>query len=233
MRIRHATLATGAAPTETCVVVVDVLRAFTTASYALDAGAAEIVCVSTVEEAVAERHRRPGSLVMGEVEGRPIDEFDLSNSPSELASVDVSGRTLVHRTTAGTQGMVAYAHADHLFAASFLCAGATAAAVRALEPETVTIVSTGVDHRDGVEDLACADYLEALLVGETPDPEPYLARARTSDVARAFLAGDDPDFPERDVGLAMVVDGVGFSLPAQTRDGPPVIRPGWAPASIR
>ena len=35
------------------VVVIDVVRAFTTAAFIFDAGAAEIILVSTVEEALA------------------------------------------------------------------------------------------------------------------------------------------------------------------------------------
>ena len=207
------------------VVIIDVLRAFTTAAHALGAGAAEVVCVGSVADALAERERWPGSLVMGEVGGRPVDGFDLSNSPSALSRVDVRGRTLIQRTSAGTQGVVGSVAATALFATSFACAAGTARAVAALRPDRVTFVATGVDDRDGEEDLACADYLAALLSGPPLDPAPYLARVRGSDAARPFLAGDDPDFPGTDVEAACQVDVVDFALRAHLEGGRPVLRP--------
>ena len=207
------------------VVVVDVLRAFTTAAHAMRFGAAEIVCVGTVAEAFAERDRRPSSVVMGEVGGRPVEGFDLSNSPTALRPDAVRGRTVIQRTSAGTQGVVASTGASALFATSFACAAATARAVDALDPQVVTFVATGVDDRDGQEDLACADYLAELLAGTRPSPDPFLARVRQSDAARKFLAEDDPDFPAADVAAACEVDVVDVALRADLEGDHPVLRP--------
>ena len=213
------------------VVIVDVLRAFTTAAHALAAGAVEIVCVGTVAHAFAERERRPGSLVMGEVGGRPVDGFDLSNSPAALRTADLRGRSLIQRTSAGTQGVVGSVGATALFAASFACAGATARAVAALQPAAVTFVATGVDDRDGDEDVACADYLTALLGGSQPDPSPFLARVRGSDAAQRFLSGDDPDFPAADVEAACRLDVVDVALRADIEQDRPILRPHRPPRS--
>jgi len=207
------------------VVVVDVLRAFTVAATALAAGARAIHCVATVDEARAMRDADPQVLAMGEHHhGRRVPGFDFGNSPTELAGADLDGRVLVHRTSAGTQGLVrAAGRADTLFAASFACATATAQAVRALRPGGLTFVATGVDHRDGDEDLACADYIAALvLAGEPIDPEPFVARVATSDAARSFLTGN-PDFPRTDVTAAMRVDSVGFAMRAEVHDDHPVL----------
>ena len=57
--------------------VVDVLRAFTTTAYAFDRGAKEIILVSTIEEAFELRERDGDYLLVGEVNGLPIDGFDL------------------------------------------------------------------------------------------------------------------------------------------------------------
>lgn len=224
MTIRQVTLS-GAAGHAGVVVVVDVLRAFTTAALALDRGATAVRCVATVEEARAQRAAHPGSLAMGEVGGRAVDDFDLSNSPSELLESDVGGRLLVHRTTSGTQGVVAAApRAGALYAASFVCAGATARAVAAHEPSEVTFVVTGVDTRDGDEDRACADYLTALLRGRQPDPAPYLARIPASDAGALFVPDDDPDYPASDLAHAAALDAVGFALRARMDAGHPTLR---------
>jgi 2-phosphosulfolactate phosphatase len=211
---------------EGVVVVVDVLRAFTVAALALASGAAALRCVATVEQAMALRASHPGSLVIGEVGGRRPEGFDLGNSPSMLDAAAVQGRLLIQRTSAGTQGLVAAApRASALFAAAFVCAGATARAVAALEPQEVTFVVTGVDHRDGDEDRACADYITAVLQHGTADPRPYLRRARTADAARPFLRGDDPELPASDVDHALRLDAVDFALRAHVDDGVPTLKP--------
>lgn len=228
MRITRHTLA-DVADAAGVVIVIDVLRAFSTAAFALARGATEVVCVAAVDEALAERERRPGSLAMGEVGGRPVAGFDLDNSPTHMASADVAGRVLVQRTTAGTQGVVGAAgRAEALFAASFVCAEATVRAVVSLAPAHVALVATGVDHRDGEEDRACGDYLAARLLGETPHPDPYLARVRASDAAQAFTAGD-AHFPASDLDLATDLDAVDVALAADLGGRHPTLRPVRSP----
>ena len=107
-------------------VVIDVLRAFSAEAYAFHQGAREIIAVSTVEEALLWKEREPSILVMGEVNGYSVPGFDLWNSPGELVQLDLSGRRLVHRTTAGTQGIIGSAQALSVYAASFVVARATA-----------------------------------------------------------------------------------------------------------
>ena len=74
------------------VVVVDVLRAFTSAAYAFAAGACRIWLVQSVEEALAMKAAHPGLLAMGEDLGRRVPGFDFSNSPAEVARADLGGR---------------------------------------------------------------------------------------------------------------------------------------------
>ena len=88
-------------------VVIDVLRAFTTAAYVFNAGTRSIQLVRTVEEALAIRHLQPGTLVMGEVGGLKPAGFDFGNSPTALLGLNLDGRHLVQRTGAGTQGAIA------------------------------------------------------------------------------------------------------------------------------
>ena len=146
MDIRHATLETCSQATG-MVVVIDVLRAFTTACFAFEAGAEDIVLVSTVEEALALWQQIPGALVMGEVGGYRPEGFDFGNSPSALVNVDLTGRRMIQRTSAGVQGVVRSTGAEILLAASFVCAQATIRYIQSLSPDTVTLVPT--DNRDG------------------------------------------------------------------------------------
>jgi hypothetical protein len=58
---------------------------------------------------------------MGEVSGRAPPGFDFGNSPFEVSKVDFQGKTIIQRTSAGTQGIVVAAHrAERLYASSLL-----------------------------------------------------------------------------------------------------------------
>src|ERR1700747_1915921 len=117
--LEGATRATGT------VAVIDVFRAFTTAAVALANGASRIVMVRTVEEALALREAGVGQVCMGEVRGRAPDGFDFGNSPFEISKVDFHGKTIIQRTSAGTQGIVAAGNrAVRFYAASLVTAEA-------------------------------------------------------------------------------------------------------------
>jgi 2-phosphosulfolactate phosphatase len=219
MRIEQATNETCGVATGV-VVAIDVIRAFTTAAFALAAGARDIVPVGTVEQALELRARFPGALLMGEVGGYPIEGFDFGNSPSALLGQNLAGRRLIQRTSAGTQGLVLSLKAEALFAGSLVCAAATARAIARSTPASVTLVATGVfPGRDGDEDIACADYLAALLRGEPIDTAALVRRVRDSDSGRLFADQDDPVFPASDLELCTDVDRFDFALRVERRDG--------------
>ena len=224
MQFAYATNTTCATATGT-VVVIDVLRAFTTAAFAFAAGASEILLVSTVAEALALRERFPASLVMGEVDGLPVAGFDFSNSPGDLVGRDFAGTRFIQRTSAGTQGVVRSTGAKHLLVSSFVVAGATAQTIQQLAPTTVTFVITGrYPGSNGDEDVACADYLSALVRGETPDPAPYRARVRNSLPGRTFADPARPEFPSQDLEHATELDRFDFAMLVERRDGLLVMR---------
>jgi 2-phosphosulfolactate phosphatase len=195
------------------VVVIDVLRAFTTAAYAFAGGAAEIWLVSTVEEAFELRKRLPGALLMGEVDGLPIKGFDYSNSPYAMHRAVVKGRQLIQRTSAGVQGVVRSTGAEVLLAASFCNARATAEYVRLMAPARVTFVVTGAENAGGGdEDEACADYLTALLSQERVQVEPFLQRVRASTAGRTFADPAQPEFPEMDLEYSVQANRFDFVM---------------------
>ncbi|MEM7126276.1 MAG: 2-phosphosulfolactate phosphatase [Chloroflexota bacterium] len=226
MNIYHATLETCGGATGV-VVVIDVLRAFTTAPFAFDAGAIEILPVGTLEEALELKKRSPGSLIMGHDASR--DGFDYGNSPSALNGVNLHGKRLIQRTGAGTQGLVLNRNAQSLLAASFVCASATVKLIKELSPEAVVFVST-TDHG---EDRACADYLEALLMGQQPDSTPYLDRLNRAGQLHIDLATNTGGTTEEqlaefraDIICAAQIDRFDFALlvePGREQNGEPMI----------
>lgn len=195
------------------MIIIDVIRAFTTAAYAFAAGARDIALVSAAGEAFALRKCIPGVLLMGEEGGRPIPGFDFGNSPAALKKQDLSGRRLVQRTSQGTQGVVRSRQADDLLAASFVCAGATVRHIRQSVPATVTFVITGANQTgEGDEDAACADYIEALLQKNEVDVEPFLNRVRFSPAGRRLVDPNFPEYPAADLPHCLQVDRFDFVM---------------------
>lgn len=198
------------------VVVIDVLRAFTTVAWAFDRGARRVLAVDTPAGALALRDSLPdGSLVAGEEGGRRIDGFDLGNSPSEIQHADVADRQIVLRTSAGTQGLARTAGSGVALAASFVVAAATARHLADRDIDHVEFVITGASlGRDGDEDLACAELIVAMVSDPDVDPGPFVARIATSDAGRSFLSEDYPWMPAGDLDLASEVDRFTFALTA-------------------
>lgn len=198
------------------VVVIDVLRSFSTAAYAFAAGAQAIHPVETIVEALHLQQKLPHSLTTGAIAGGDaVPGFTYGNSPSALIGDDLLGRNLIQTTAAGVRGLFRFAHAHTIFAGSLVCAQATAAAILKSRPQDVMLLVTGewVD-RDGDEDVACADYLEALLRGDSPDPRQFERRVRDSDFGRRFAAGTNPSLPPADLELCARADRFTFAMPA-------------------
>jgi 2-phosphosulfolactate phosphatase len=225
LEILVGSLLQGARQASGAVAVIDVFRAFTTAAVALANGASRIVMVGTIEEAFALRDGGVGQVCMGEVRGRKPDGFDFGNSPFEVAGVDLGGKTIIQRTSAGTQGIVAAAGADRLYAASLVTAKATAAALASSGPERVALVAmgdSGIARTD--EDELCALHLRNLLEGRPGNPEA---------VRQLILAGgeiarfNDPGRPHlhwQDVEIALDIDRYDFAIRVRMEDGRPVGR---------
>ena len=218
--LQEASLARGA------VVVIDVLRAFTTAAYAFANGAQRIFPVGLMEEAFALKESYPGAALMGEVQGYQPEGFDYSNSPAEISVVDLSGVDLVQRTSAGTQGIIKSVNASSLMASSFVVARATAAYLSRINAQEISFVITGLSEgRDGEEDRACGEYIAALLRNEQPDPAPFLARVLASSVGQAFRSGQMDYLSLKDIQLSLSVNRFDFCMPVVQEEGRWVIAP--------
>lgn len=208
------------------VVVIDVLRSFTTAAVVLARGARAIYPVVHVAEASALLGRVPDPVSIGAVGGGdPVPGFDFGNSPSQLMDAELSGKSVVMTTAAGVRGLQRFHEARRLYAASLVCAQATAEAIRAAGADEVCFVITGewVD-RDGDEDIACADYIESLLRGDADEPEIFVQRVRNSDFGQRFTAGTWPNLPLADLDLAAQANIFDFAMLVQREDGRLIIR---------
>jgi 2-phosphosulfolactate phosphatase len=206
------------------VIVIDVLRAFSTAAYAFSCGAKEIILVSGVEEALALKSQVPNSKAMGEVGGLAPEGFDFGNSPTHISTEDLFGITLIQRTGAGTQGAVRSQNAEVMLASSFVVADATLRFVSKLRAPEVTFVITGKSFSGGDEDLACAEYLEQLLSGNQPDTKPFVQRVFESRDALQHLDPRQTGFPLSDLNYCTQIDRFNFAMPITREDGKLIMR---------
>jgi 2-phosphosulfolactate phosphatase len=223
MNVRVTRFLGGARDATGHAVIVDVFRAFTTAAFCVAAGAREIVLVSDHEQALALKRDDPSLFLTGEIDGRPIPGFDIGNSPSAILHLDLTGRRVVQRTSAGTQGANAAKAAREILLGSFVVAEATVRYLRARAQE-VTVVAMGHAAAETAdEDEACARYIASRLAGEPIDIAALVA---------SLWEDEDPDwpdwFPRRDAELACEVDRFAFALPVVREGGLLVARPLWS-----
>jgi 2-phosphosulfolactate phosphatase len=162
-------------------VVLDVFRATSSMVTALANGAAAIIPVAEIPEALAIRQRDPAVLLAGERDGVRIrssltggTDFDLGNSPREFTREKVAGKVIVTTTTNGTRALRACAHAEGVLIGSFLNLAATAEFLARKRPETLLFVCSGTFDQAAAEDVLAAGALCDLLwneyaVGEVSD----------------------------------------------------------------
>jgi len=220
VNVRVASFLEGARAATGHAVIVDVFRAFTTAAFCVAAGAREIVLVGDPAHALSMKAADPSLFLTGEIGGRPIPGFDIGNSPSAIELLDLSGRRVVQRTSAGTQGVVAATAAHGVVLGSFVIAEATVRYLASVASD-VTVVAMGHGGTaPSQEDEACARYIEARLAGARPDRAAVIA---------ALWQDEHPDWPEwfprRDAELACEVDRFDFALPVTREDALLVARP--------
>lgn len=208
--------------TPSVAVVVDVMRAFTVAAWAFAQGAEKIVLAGSLDEALALKDRHPDWVALKD--GPPAPGFDAVNSPALLRSVDLGGRTVVQKTTAGTVGALAVKEAPLVLCAGFVVAEATARLLRTRKGDGVTFVVTGDDGRAD-EDLACAQYIARRVTEAGTDAAEFLRRAADSraaaELAQEVRQGAHPD----DVALCLEVDRFPFAMVATLEGSLMVLRP--------
>lgn len=146
-------------------VVIDLLRASTTICYALRARALRVVPVLEVEDALRARAALgvKGVVLGGERGGKPIDGFDLGNSPAEYTPERVAGKTVVFTTTNGTRAALACRDAAHVLVGCF--ANLSVVTERALTTGMeVHLVCAGTGGAVAMEDCLFAGALAQRLV---------------------------------------------------------------------
>jgi 2-phosphosulfolactate phosphatase len=153
MEINIKELIRGAIEAEGLAVIIDVFRAFSTACYAFDGGIKRLIDVPAPADAFALRNKlKADTIIVGEQDEKKPDGFDMGNSPTEIMTGNIEGKTMIHCTTAGTNGILCATGASEILGAGLVNAGATAAYINMVNPPKVTLVAMGYRATEQAEE---------------------------------------------------------------------------------
>jgi 2-phosphosulfolactate phosphatase len=168
------------------VVVLDVLRASSTITVALNNGAREIIPVASIESAVKISGSLFGEVTLrgGERNGKTIEGFNLGNSPLEYNESAVKGKSIIYCTTNGSVAMAKSRYARTLIVGSFLNLTTVVDFIRE-EKKDFLFICAGRLNSIGyfsLEDAVCAGMMiQKLMKDESLE-------ITLSDSAKAALA---------------------------------------------
>lgn len=204
----------GAKQAEGLTVIIDVFRAFSLECYLYDMGVKEIRPIGSIEDAFTLNKKLPGSVLIGERNGKKCDGFDFGNSPSTVLPERVRNKTILHTTSAGTQGIVNATKATEIITGSLANAKAVAEYIRKKQPETVSLVCMGnAGVRPAAEDELCAEYIKSLVEGtEFPDFEQRVADLQRHGGDHFFDENRQAIYPKEDFFMCIKYDKFPFVI---------------------
>lgn len=207
MNIRILELIEGARAARGLTVVIDVFRAMTVEAYVIQNGAADLIPIGSLEEAYAYKEKHPDTILIGERGGAKCEGFDFGNSPSQIKNFDFTGKTVVHTTSAGTQGIANATGADAILTGSLVNAAAIAEYIRKGGATEVSLVCMGLEGKESTrEDTLCAEYIKALLEGTKIDLAAGVEECKRTSGAKFFDKDNQSVFPEPDFYLCTEAD---------------------------
>jgi len=215
MQIQILQLIEGAKKARGLTVVIDVFRAFSLACYLIDQGAKEVIPVGNINDAYKLKEHNPEFLLIGERDERIPEGFDYGNSPSFIQGIDFNGKTIIHTTSAGTQGLVNASAADELLTGSFVNAPAVIRYIKNRNPENLSLVCMGyASLYPTEEDTFCAEYIKNMLLGIPVNIDSMIEIIRNTSGKRLFEPQNQEHSPERDFYLCTDVGKFDFILKA-------------------
>lgn len=217
MEIEVLQLIEGAKQARGLAVIIDVFRAFSVACYLYDNGAAGVIPVGELETAYKLKEDNPEFVLLGEREGKTLPGFDYGNSPTFIKDVDFTGKTIVHTTSAGTQGIVNANHADEIITASFVNAGAVVSYIEKSNFNNISLVCMGnAGLQPADEDILCAKYIKNKLTGKKNDEQQIVETLREDSGQRFFDPANRDWSPPTDFDLCLRFEIFNFILRART-----------------
>ena len=213
MDVEILQLLDGARKAQGLTVIIDVFRAFSTACYAFGNGVQRIYPVGDLDKAYQLKQQNPEFILVGERNEQKPEGFDFGNSPSQLLTSNLVGKTMVHTTSSGTQGIANATKADEILTGSFVNAQAIINYIRKQNPEKVSLVCMGYSCQYPTdEDTLLAVYIKNELEGKPNDYPAMVEQIREGDGARFFALEKQEWAPTADFDLCLSLNRFDFVL---------------------
>lgn len=213
MEIQILQLLDGAKTASGLVVIIDVFRAFSTACYAFNSGAERIIPIGDINKAYQLKENNPEFILIGERNEQKPEGFDFGNSPSQLITGNLSGKTVVHTTSSGTQGIANATKADEIITGSFVNASAIIKYIQQKQPKTVSLVCMGYACKYPTdEDTLCAEFIKNELERKENNFEAMVQKMRIGTGSRFFDPGKQSWSPKKDFELCLDLNRFDFIL---------------------
>lgn len=194
-------------------VIIDVFRAFSVEAYCFYKGAEKIIPVGDSAIAYRLKEENPDMILAGERYGKILPGFDVGNSPSQLSDIDLKGKTVIHTTSAGTQGIANAKNATEILGGSLVNAKAIAKYIKESGEEDISLVCMGyAGEYPTDEDTLCAEYIKSILEGTTMDLNAKIERLKLTDGAKFFDKAQNDVFPEQDFFMCTEYDKFDFVI---------------------
>ncbi len=220
MQIQILQLLEGAKQAEGLTVIIDVFRAFSVACYAFDGGVSKIYPVGNIDLAYQLKEQNPEYILVGERHEKKPEGFDFGNSPSQVLAGSISGKTMVHTTSSGTQGIANATKADEMITGSFVNAGAIIEYIKKKNPEKLSLVCMGYACQHPTdEDTFLAEYIHAKLLGNDFDFEQMVEKLKVGAGARFFVPEKQTWAPSADFDLCLDLNRFSFVLKVENENG--------------
>ena len=212
--INNAKEATGIA------VIIDVFRAFTVEPYLINNGAKKLIPVGDKQMAYDYKQKDNNCILIGERKGVMLPGFDYGNSPAQIQNIDFTGKTVIHTTSCGTQGIANAVNAQEIITGSFVNAKAIVKYIMSRNIEEVSlVVLCRPEEEPFEEDELCAKYLKSLLEKQPLDDlEIEIQKLKTTSGAKFFNDSLQEVFPEKDFYLCTEIDKFDFILKVNKSD---------------
>lgn len=142
------------------VAIIDILRATSVITTAINNGCKKVIPVLTVEEAenMAKSNNREEIILGGERNAVKIKNFHCSNSPLEYTKEKVNEKTIILTTTNGTRAINKSINAKNILISALINSKATAKVIDKLN-EDLIIVNSGTYGEFSMDDFICSGYL--------------------------------------------------------------------------
>lgn len=213
MNIKILHMVEGAKQATGLTVIIDVFRAFTVEAYLMNNGADKIIPVGDSEIAYNYKKEDPNIILVGERHGKIMPGFDYGNSPSQIENIDFSGKTIVHTTSAGTQGIANASNADVILTGSLVNAKAIVNYIKQNNYNDISLVCMGLEAKSQTEeDNLCAYYIKSLLENKPMDLTEEIEKLKYTSGSKFFDVNQQDVFPEKDFFLSTEVDKFNFVL---------------------